>query len=235
MPLRVIQIDEKITPFNVQHNLFFIATHCKQNKNCQHKNTLSYELSSVTTSSFHRTEELWESKKDKLLHGLEVERHYLPMIGYDSNSLTILEFMAENKEECTMHENKEIFGPQLQSLNSSVIPPFQESSITALVLGRYDIEPSIKGVEQSRRQRSTVSEIDVRNLKEKTAKYLISSLGSQKNKANFEPLIFRMECKTIKSFRWLIVMKQLIKQPITHWSDLNALLIIWRMRIKWSL
>ena len=46
--------------------------------------------------------------------------------------------------QCTVQKNMEIFGQLLQSLKSSIILPFQQSSIIVLLSDRYDIEPSIK-------------------------------------------------------------------------------------------
>ena len=82
------------------------------------------------------------AKRHKLLHELEIEVHSLPMIGYDSNSVAILDFLTI--VQYTIQKNTETFGQLLQSLKSSVIPSFQENNTIALVPDRYDIEQSIK-------------------------------------------------------------------------------------------
>ena len=69
---------------------------------------------------------------------------------------------------------------------------FHESHNIALVPGRYDIESSIKSVDWSRRLRSIASEIYICNLKQKTPKDLIYSLGNQKNKANLVNFVFKI-------------------------------------------
>ena len=95
------------------------------------KNVLLYELSKVRLSILHPSNKLCESKEIELLLELEIAEDSLPLISYDSNYATILDFMVFC--QCTTQTNPETFGQLLQILKSSIILSLQKIDINALV------------------------------------------------------------------------------------------------------